>query len=934
MGIDRFADIAAEGIGGRAELLYVPAPATHEKKAVMLEKSSEIQIKTSKKMSTRGELAAELAKMREKYAPFLKNSAPKINNVNERINLEKFTLNGETVTIPHYGAPLGSAIQVYETAFILNGIDSKKSYFICFDGADYKASVYINGICAGQHEGFFSPFEFEITRLVTDGKNTLRIELENDFIYMGSKDENGETFEGDKLYAATGLGYDDPQIGWHHCPPGMGIYNNVYVEIRNKQHISDIFVRENEIWVEMNNTEYVAKNVEFEISVYGHNFEQTVFENRRYIPHTVKKVGMGDSLTEASVKANGEYAQNISMPMKKGINVYKIPYEIDNHRIWTLDTPYLYQVQIKSIVEGKVTDEKSCSFGIRSFIQDVESNPKGMFYLNGEKIRLRGANTMGFLQQCVLKKDFEQLIDDILLAKICNMNFLRLTQRPVQKEIYDYCDKLGLMTQTDLPLFGCMRRTRFAEGIRQAEEMERLVRNHPCNVLNTYINEPFPNANNEPHRHLTRDELESFFACCDSIIKLNNPDRVIKHVDGDYDPPSESMPDNHCYPMWYNGHGIDIGRLHKGYWIPVKPGWYYGCGEFGTEGLDFAEVMQKYYPAEWLSEPFAPQNIVGAQTGMFYLFFYDKGRDIYDWVKKSQEYQAFATRVMTEAFRRDARMISTAIHLFIDAWPAGWMKTIMDCERNPKPAYFAYKNALEPIMLSLRTDRLTYFEGETISVECYVCNDTTKNGIYKLVYEIDGMRGECAVNVSACDVTYASNAEFTADKVDYRESLELKAILFDENDNVITYNTLEIQVFADTQTEEDKNTELICNLQPGEYSIAGEKVVVKPCGMLPVHFVSRNTGHPAVAEFDERDFSYFYSKKDDMITPILYNTFEANGFTPILTSGNMDEQGNWHEVMACGEKMYNGKRYIICNVDLRQENPVAKRFRQNLLKKR
>ena len=68
------------------------------------------------------------------------------------------------------------------------------------------------------------------------------------------------------------------------------------------------------------------------------------------------------------------------------------------------------------------------------------------------KIRLRGANTMGFMQVDVKNKDWDQLIDDILLAKICNLNFLRLTQRPVQPEIYEYCDKLGLMTQTDLPL--------------------------------------------------------------------------------------------------------------------------------------------------------------------------------------------------------------------------------------------------------------------------------------------------------------------------------------------------------------------------------------------------------------------------------------------------------------------------------------------------
>jgi hypothetical protein len=46
-------------------------------------------------------------------------------------------------------------------------------------------------------------------------------------------------------------------------------------------------------------------------------------------------------------------------------------------------------------------------------------------------------------------------------------------------------------------------------------------------------------------------------------------------------------------------------------------------------------------------------------------------------------------------------MVSFAIHLFIDAWPAGWMKTIMDFRRQPKPAYFAYRDALAPLAAQL-----------------------------------------------------------------------------------------------------------------------------------------------------------------------------------------------------------------------------------------
>ncbi len=940
MANDVFANIAANGIGGRMELLTEITPKKHEKIECRLEDSNENGFKTTPKMSTKEELFLAVADLRKKYEPFMRELAPKLENKRERIDITEFLLDGKKITIPHYGGPVGYAKQEYISEFTL-GDFSGRAVYLNFLGADYYAVVYVNDVCVGTHEGFFSPFDFDITKDARVGKNTLKIELYNDSIYMGNAFADQEKIEGDKLYAATGLGWDDAAEGWHHCPAGMGIYNKVYVEVRDNVSISDIYVRplleeeKVEAWIEVESATYNTTDITIDLGIYGQNFSETVIENYTYIPETVKTVGMGDSLTEAAVK--DVLGKGIPMPLKKGKNIYKITLDIKNPKVWELETPYLYQLQASVKVGDRVADTASQQFGMRSFIQDTENTPKGMFYLNGRKIRLRGANTMGYEQQDVLRGDIDQLIDDILLAKLCNMNFLRLTQRPVQDEIYEYCDKLGLMTQSDLPLFGCMRRTKFCEGLRQVEEMERMVRKHPCNVVVSYINEPFPNANNEPHRHLTRSEMEQFFTAADIVIKLSNPDRVIKHVDGDYDPPTESMPDNHCYPMWYNGHGIDIGRLYKGYWMPVRPDWYYGCGEYGAEGLDFAEVMRAEYPKEWLEEPFNPSNIVRAQTGNFYYFFYDKQDTMEDWVKKSHEFQAFATSIMTDAYRRDDNMVSCAIHLFIDAWPSGWMKTIMDCKRNPKPAFFAYRNSLEPVMLSLRADRFTYYAGEEISIETYICNDTNKeNKNYTVIYEL--YRGEELIKtaknraeIKDCAVTYVGNAEIEPLLVSDREKFTLKAILLDETGNEVTYNTFNFEVFADVELPKNSDVEIIEMLDAGEYEIAGETVKVKACGMMPVHFVSRKTGHEAAADFGEKDFSYWYDKDADMITPIMYNTFTASGFTPILTGGNMDDEGNWVPVMAAGVKEHEGKKYVICQVDLRLENPTAKRFRKAIM---
>ena len=67
-----------------------------------------------------------------------------------------------------------------------------------------------------------------------------------------------------------------------------------------------------------------------------------------------------------------------------------------------------------------------------------------------------------------------------------------------------------------------------------------------------------------------------------------------------------------------------------------------------------------------------------------------------------------------------------------------------------------------------------------------------------------------------------------------------------------------------------------------------------------------------------------------MITPVAKKTFEAEGFTPILMCLNRPEQEWTHRMMpVCAEKYYEGKRYIISTLDIRLENPVAKRFLRN-----
>jgi hypothetical protein len=1028
---DFFAAIASAGIGDRGAGLVTSTPPVLEDKTISL---SGIQdgaaFEPTHKMSTPEELNQALAQSREEYGCFLQNLAPSLESRRERLFLDEFdwktddlgnpislldAFTGagawERVKIPHFGGPLGKARTYYRTEFNLNNdFFTLGAAFVCFRGVDYKAYVFLNGHFLGSHEGFFAPFEFDAAQAAKPGRNILVVQVENDFICMGSESESsdGRRYVGDKIYAATGLGYDDPQFGWHHCPPGMGICQDVFIESRPRLFIKNLFVRpledleSAEAWVELYSCDVEPKEASLRISVFGQNFESEVFRDLEFTPSCALAVGLGDTFTESKLRAEGKLGVSLPMLMDKGLNLLKIPMKIPGARRWEPSAPWLYQLQASLFVEGKVADTSARQFGMRTFQMDCEGSTKGSFYLNGKPLRLRGANTMGHEQQCVFKKDFDQLIDDILLAKLCNMNYLRLTQRPVQEEVYEYCDRLGLMTQTDLPLFAVLASSQFCEAVRQAEEMERLVRPHPCNITVSYINEPLPNAGNKSNRNLTRDELESFFKAADCAVHLANPDRVIKYVDGDYDPPSNSLPDSHCYPAWYNGHGIDIGRLHRGYWMPVKPDWYFGCGEFGAEGLDPVAVMKKYYPSDWLpsgaeaEKTWSPCSIHCAQTGNFHYMFFDTPDTLDGWVSESQRHQAWAARFMTEAFRRNSGMVSFAIHLFIDAFPSGWMKAIMDCERTPKPAYFEYRNALAPVLPNLRTDRFSFFAGEKIRLEAWACNDTAETLEHHVLYiqaELSGKvlsAAKLPAEVPACSSRFQGFVSFTAPQVQTRTPLCVRIALMDTEGNTMNDTSVDLEIFPNRweeeppaveilDSEDQKGTRLVSELYPaavgcptascpvvivvcdfdqfrsrekdiwelvengatllflelpaGEYSVLGSAIRVKNAGMLPMHFASRATGHPLVAGFQKDDFRLWYDPDQDCISPILDATFTAEGYDPVLVSGNVGENGAWGPALAAAEKLMGRGCVRICQVKLSgrvMDNPIAWEFATRL----
>lgn len=1011
--MDIFANIAAHGITFQEGLVSY-GPREYKEINLTLSDNNTKLFEYKKAMNTAESLKKELEKYKNKFTPFLNNYAPIMNEVKFqeevktalwRIETEEdrndFSLvldnkgSWEKINLPHFGAPLGRNTTYYRFTKIFDKkVYSLDEIYLCFNGVDYVTKVYLNNRIIVQHEGLFGEFEARLTPYLKDGENVFVIEVQNDLPMLSG---------GDKIYAASGPGFDDPEIGWHNCPSAMGIYQKVYFENRNEISISDVFVRpfksldKIEVTIDVNCSKIMNKECYFKYSIYGQNFNETIIENIEYKPGTYLQCGLGDSLTEAERRSNGSLDKKWPLYCMAGLNTYNFEVEIQNAKIWNNETPNLYQIQIQIFDDkGNLLDNEKSQFGMRFFEIDTENTPKGLYYLNNEPIKLRGANTMGHEQQCVLNNDFDQLTEDILLAKICNMNFLRLTQRPVQREIYDYCDKLGLMIQTDLPLFGALRRSQVTECIREAEEMEHLIRSHACCIVSTYINEPFPNSNNQPHRFVDRTNLENFFKAASLVMRMQNPDRVIKPIDGDYNPPEEtSIPDNHCYPSWYNGHGIDLGLLHKGYWLSTKPDWYHGCGEYGCEGLDNLNVMKEKYLTKWLPKEqsnqiskWTPNKIPQSQVGKFHYFFFKTPKTLEQWIEYSQVYQAYATELMTRAFRRDPLMSSFAIHLFIDNFPAGWMKTIMDCYRQPKLSYFAYRDSLSPILLDLRCDRLTGYEGEIIQIDCFVMND--KNNSYNSKIEYQILKGDECIktgsikyNINSLSVNRAGVINICLPKVTDREIITVQARLITE-DSFENYHSIEIETFEYRNTEsfvslmevnqDTKNmfdylkikesdkanslyiddfsnyvkhkkeidelvkqgkTLIISDLPLGKSTVIDEIIETRVCPMLPVHFSEINEDRIMMKEFKENDFRYFCDDNTKIITPLAEKVFLSDSYNTLL-GGATSENDNWYKAHIVAD-LKVGKGLVIINLlkitNNVKSNPIVQRFVNLLIEK-
>ncbi len=227
---------------------------------------------------------------------------------------------------------------------------------------------------------------------------------------------------------------------------------------------------------------------------------------------------------------------------------------------------------------------------------------------------------------------------------------------------------------------------------------------------------------------------------------------------------------------------------------------------------------------------------------------------------------------------------------------------------------------------NLRSDRHSFFAGEPIELEAWVCNDRDDSPAGARIHyqlELNGkvlQAGAAAAQISALDAIYQGTVRFQAPQVVRRSVAMARLGLRDAGGKVLHDAALEVDIFPppakrelrrvyvlgradgkaarlaaelgvaavaagpispdDTVLIDDakdagrREHELAAavregaravflDLPAGSYTVAATPLEVQPA-TPSVHFVSRDTGHPFVDGFRPNDFKFWYDSPDGL----------------------------------------------------------------------
>ena len=322
-----------------------------------------------------------------------------------------------------------------KTIFIPAG-DQGRRLWLEFDGVYRDSQMWLNGHFLGRHASGYTSFRYDVSGVAVPGSNNLLV------VRVDPTKFEGWWYDGGGIYRHTRLVVVAPvhiaPWGVHVIPtvndPGDGLHADAELKI-----ISSLA---------NDSTETVDFTVLNEV------------------------IDAGGAVVRLS-KQNHRLASLDSFDVKQSLAFY-------GANLWSCDHPYLYHLRTSVLVGGKIVDQITTDFGVRTIQFDANRG----FLLNGKPIKIQGVcNHQDFAGIGVALPD---RIHEIRLQKLKAMgaNAWRCSHYAMAPEFLDACDHLGVLVMAENRHLGDS-----PEILGQVESLVRRDRNHPSIVLWSLSNE-------------------------------------------------------------------------------------------------------------------------------------------------------------------------------------------------------------------------------------------------------------------------------------------------------------------------------------------------------------------------------------------------------------------------------------------------------------
>ena len=287
----------------------------------------------------------------------------------------------------------------YERTFAVSPKWSGKRVLLHFGAVDWRADVWVNGVSVGTHTGGFTPFEFDITEALKKGDNTLRVRV-------WDPTDEGPQPRGKQVNHPEGIWYT----------PVTGIWQTVWLEAVPQHYVRGV----------KTTPDLDRKLFRVETDLCGAQPGDRV----------VVRLFDGETAVAETEALSGAPAE-LHLPEPK---------------LWSPDSPFLYDMSIALVRNGRTLDEVRSYAAMRKFSTGRDRSGVMRLLLNNRPLFQFGPLDQGWWPDGLYTAPTDEaLAFDVVKTKELGYNMIRKHIKVEPARWYWHCDRLGMIVWQDMP---------------------------------------------------------------------------------------------------------------------------------------------------------------------------------------------------------------------------------------------------------------------------------------------------------------------------------------------------------------------------------------------------------------------------------------------------------------------------------------------------